>query len=86
MLNTLINAAGFFQDESLPSKHQQQREHLLGYPQRAVEPCPNHFQGMTCFLWLQLRLSFHKLILFFLFKLAKYLIVSAWAHPGFDFG
>ena len=37
--------AGGVQDEGVPPEHQQQREHLPGHPQGAVEPGPDGLQG-----------------------------------------
>lgn len=38
-------AAGGFPNQGIPPECQQPRQHLLGYSQRPVEPCPHNLQG-----------------------------------------
>lgn len=37
--------SGRLSHQGVPSKHQQQRQHLPGHPEGAVEPCLDNFQG-----------------------------------------
>lgn len=39
--------SGSIQNKGIPPKYKQQRKHLPGHIERAVEPCPNHFQGLV---------------------------------------